>query len=334
MVSFQHKLEAGLVQRGIGVTYSLDDRPYDAVLVTGGTRNLNGLWRARRSGVHILQRLDGMNWLHRAPRRPGLPGPTLRHFLRAEYGNLLLALIRSHLAHGIIYQSDFSRQWWEHRYGVSPLPFAVIHNGVDLNIYSPQGPGSPPADLSRLLVVEGSLMGGYELGLEIAVAWAQRVAAQPGPSACVELMIVGRVAPLQQEHWSRQATVPLQWVGQVPRERIPELDRAAHVLFSSDIHPACPNSVIEALACGLPVVSFDTGALPELVSNDAGRIVPYGSDPWNLRPPDVDTLAQATVEVLHQQAYFRQGARRLAEQSYGLDQMVDQYLEFLAHDHA
>ena len=45
-----------------------------------------------------------------------------------------------------------------------------------------------------------------------------------------------------------------------------------------------PNSVIEALACGLPVVSFDTGALPELVTPGAGRVVAYGGDPWRLDP--------------------------------------------------
>ena len=44
---------------------------------------------------------------------------------------------------------------------------------------------------------------------------------------------------------------------------------------------------MEALACGMPVVSFDTGALPELVTQDAGRVVAYGADAWRLEPPDI-----------------------------------------------
>ncbi len=71
MVSFAHKLAAGLSQRGIRICDDLADEPYQAVLVIGGTRQLGGLWQARRRGALIVQRLDGMNWLHKAPTNQG-----------------------------------------------------------------------------------------------------------------------------------------------------------------------------------------------------------------------------------------------------------------------
>ena len=40
-----------LAERGIGVSLDLQDKPYGAVLVIGGTRDLSGLWRARRRGI-------------------------------------------------------------------------------------------------------------------------------------------------------------------------------------------------------------------------------------------------------------------------------------------
>ena len=101
------------------------------------------------------------------------------------------------------------------------------------------------------------------------------------------------------------------------------------MLYSSDINAACPNSVIEALACGLPVVAFDTGALPELVSGDSGRIVPYGADPWKLEQPDITGLAAAALGILDNQEHFRSEARQRAEQAFGLDLMVEKYLEVL-----
>ncbi len=322
MVSFRHKLTAGLAKRGVQVTHDPDDPAVEAVLVIGGTRDFAALWRARRRGLPVIQRLDGMNWLHRR-RRTGL-----RHFLRAEVANFVLTFIRARLADRIVYQSAFSHQWWEHVHGPTHVPWSVVHNGVDLQVYSPSGPHQRPTDRYRVLLVEGSLGGGYEMGLETAVELVARLN-RMGLDRPVELMVVGRVSEAVRRAWDARAEVPLRWGGLVPRERIPEIDRSAHLLYSADLNAACPNAVIEALACGLPVVAFDTGALPELVPPQAGRVVPYGGDPWQLDPPDVDALAQAAAEVLRENPAFRHAARTHAETHFGLDKMVEGYLRAL-----
>ena len=321
MVSFQSRLAAGLAQRGIQACFDLDDRPYQAVLVIGGTRNLAGLRRARRGGIPVLQRLNGMNWLHRL-RRTGL-----RHFLRSEYGNWLLSFIRSRLADQIIYQSAFSRQWWERRYGETRVPWRVIYNGVDLAAYTPDGLYQRPVDRCRILLVEGSLGGGYEIGLETAVQMAEKL--RIDMRSALEIVVVGRASPALQAAWQGKTSFPLHFSGLVPREAIPEVDRSAHLLFAADLNAACPNSVIEALACGLPVVSFNTGALLELVQGEAGIIVPYGGDPWKLEPPDIAGLAGAAAELYGDQTRFRQGARRRAQEAFGLDKMVEDYIQAL-----
>jgi glycosyltransferase involved in cell wall biosynthesis len=143
------------------------------------------------------------------------------------------------------------------------------------------------------------------------------------------MMVVGRVASALQVRIDRRAQVPVHWVGQVSPERIPEFDRSAHMLYSADLNSACPNSVIEALACGLPVVAFDTGALPELVTSEAGRLAPYGGDPWRLDRPDFTGLTEAALSVLENQARFRSGARKRAENGLDLETMVDGYLSAL-----
>ncbi|MBN2388784.1 MAG: glycosyltransferase family 4 protein [Anaerolineales bacterium] len=319
MVSFQARFSAALERRGIGVCHDLDDRAYDAVLLIGGTRNLVGLVRARRRGVRIVQRLNGINWLHR--RRPS----SLRYFLRAEYGRWVLGFIRRWLATGIVYQSEFARRWWEDWFGLTRLPSCVVHNGVDLEVYTPSGPHERPSERIRLLVVEGTMGGGYELGLETSLQLAEGLA-EKFP---LELMVVGRITPDLQAAVQASSRVPVCWAGLVPGEQIPAIDRSAHLFYSSDIHPACPNAVIEALACGLPVVAFDTGALPELVRGEAGRVVPYGADPWKLEPPDVTALTAAAAGILAAPEHFRRGARAQAEQAFGLEEMTDRYLRAL-----
>lgn len=341
MVSFRHKFAAGLARRGVEVCDDLRDQPYDAVLVIGGTRDIAGLRRVRKRRIPIVQRLNGMNWLHRLPPGPRRPRLSLRHKLRAEIGNFILAFIRRRLASQIIYQSQFTRAWWERVYGATDARNTVIHNGVDLDQYSPHGDERPPEDLYRILMVEGSLAGGYEQGLTVAFELLGRMGTEYRQYLPLELMVVGRVSAQLQAHWQARlveliaemdepADLRVNWAGQVPRGQIPRIDRAAHIFYSSDINPACPNAVIEALACGLPVISFDTGALPELVTDEAGRIAPYGGDPWRLDPPDIAGLAQAASSVLGNLDSFRQGARARALDAFGLQTMVDAYLQVLS----
>ncbi len=321
MVSFQAKLKSGLAKRGIQVTFDLHEGPYDSVLVIGGTRHLGALRRAKQRGVPIVQRLDGMNWLHR--RLPtGIP-----HWLRAERGNRLLAHIRNRIATRVIYQSHFVESWWQRTGGSGPQN-RVIYNGVDLDRFNPRGSEKPPTDRVRILMVEGSLLGGYELGLESAVALCEQL--QKIQSLKVELVVAGKVDEKQKSKWRTRTQVTTDWVGVLPNEQIPALNRSAHLLYSSDLNAACPNSVIEALACGLPVLAFDTGALKELVTPLAGRIVPYGGDPWKLDPPDIPSLSAAAAEILSQQNTFRAGARARAEETLGLDEMVEAYIEALS----
>ena len=319
MVSFLHKFSAGAQARGVQVTSDLADMPYESVLVIGGARQILLLYRAKQRGVRVVQRLDGINWIHTV--RP----ISLKHSLRAEYGNLLLAFIRRFVADRIVYQSAFSRWWWEERFGALRKPVSVIHNAVDLGVYAPGD--ERPGGVYRLLVVEGSLGGGYESGLENAVRLAEGLAARGWP---MEVQVVGEVSPVLKDEWMVRSKVALRWAGLVKREDVPGLMRSAHLLFSADIHPACPNSVIEALACGLPVVSFDTGALSELVPPGCGFIAPYGSNSWKLEPPQVDGLVAGAESVLKDWPRFSNAARQRAESAFGLETMVDRYLDALS----
>ena len=318
--SFRMKFSEGLRARGIEVTHDLDDPHMDFILILAGTKNLAGLWRAKRRGIPIIQRLDGINWIQRK-RWTGF-----RHFVRAEYGNIILAFIRHYIADSIIYQSAFSRNWWNSWYANLKKPSITIHNGVDLTAYSPKGMPYRQEDRYRLLLVEGSLEGGYDMGVINAIHLVEKLADEY--DFPMELTVVGKISIKQQDALQKKTRVPITWLERVLREQIPEIDRSAHLFFSADLNAACPNAVIEALACGTPVVSFDTGALRELVPPTAGKIVPYGGSPWELDAPDIPTLAKAAAEVLREQERFRAGARAHAEDALGLEKMVADYLKF------
>jgi glycosyltransferase involved in cell wall biosynthesis len=318
VASFRLKFEDGLRARGVGVTHD-PSQPSDAILVLAGTRHLFPLWRAHSRGGRIVQRLDGINWVHRV-RWAGL-----RYAIRAIYGNANLSYIRRRLADHVIYQSDFIKNWWEEWYRPARIPSSVILNGVDLKQYTPDGLHERPSMHYRLLIVEGSLVGGLNSGLFYAVELANQLSRK----SKIELMIVGQVDTRTKNRLKHQNAFRIKFMDRVKREHIPWLMRSSHLLFSAEVNPPCPNSVIEALACGLPVIGFDTGSLSEIVQADAGRLAPYGTDEWNLEQPDIQALADAADEILSDQPRFRKSAREQAEANFALDKMVDAYLKVL-----
>lgn len=317
--SFQARLSKALIERGHTVNHDPLDPATSVVLVVGGTKYLGTLLKARANGVRIVQRLNGMNWVHKQ-KRTGW-----RHFLRAEINNRILSTIRN-MADAIIYQSDFSRNWWNRVYGESKSPNRVIYNGVDMQEFNPTGHESPPHDRYRVLMVEGNLGGGYEQGLETGVNLVKLLNQRMDKP--VELMVVGNVSETLKKIME-QNLGGIIWRGVVRREEIASIDRSSHLLYSADVNAACPNSVIEALACGLPVIGFDTGALPELVTGQTGEIAAYGADVWKLQKPNLHGLVDSAAKVMGDLESYRRAARWHAAADYDIQHITDQYLEVL-----
>jgi glycosyltransferase involved in cell wall biosynthesis len=318
VASFRLKFEDGLRARGVDVTHDLS-QPSDAVLVLAGTKHLLPLWKARHRGMRIVQRLDGVNWVHRV-RWAGL-----RYTIRAIYGNANISFIRNRLADHVIYQSNFIKNWWNDWYRPARVPSDVILNGVDLEQYTPEGLHERPSLHYRFLIVEGSLVGGLNSGLFYAVELANQLSRK----FKIELIVAGRVDARTKNKLKHQNIFRIKFMDTVKREHIPWLMRSSHLLFSAEVNPPCPNSVIEALACGLPSIGFDTGSLSEIVQGEAGRLVSYGANQWKLEQPDIPALAHAADEVLQNNEHFRISARKQAETVLGLDMMVDAYLKVL-----
>jgi len=319
--SFRARITAGLQSRGIETHSDPSREDTETILVIAGTRLLSELRAARRGGVRIVQRLDGINWTHKRVRTG------LRHYVKAEMANWLLQTIRSRLTDFIVYQSQFTRAWWLEKYGKTHSENTVIYNGVDLSVYTPDKNVKPPSDRIRILVVEGHLGGGHELGFENAVRFAQVLKAKSGRP--VELVVAGDTPGELVSRYQTQGIDWIEWKGVLPRQQVAALYRSAHLFMPCEIHAACPNAVIEAMASGLPVVCFDTGALKELVAPQAGWVAPYGADDDRMQPAVVDPLVQGALQVLAKQTGFSQAARQWAEQKFRVEDMVEQYCRVL-----
>lgn len=324
--TFQQNLIAWARQTGeANIHFDANREAIDAFLVIGAPKKyLKCLLEARRRGIPVVHRLNGMNWIHR--QRP----ESLKYSLHSEAANLAIAAYRRFICSKIVYQSPFCEQRWNRVYGKVNKPTAIIFNGTDVQHFSP-GESTPDlAERIDFLLAEGSFRNGMDFGLDVAAELALGLSQRFPQPVCMH--VAGKTDPaaekrIQERLKNSGQAVSVVFEGVLPREQLIRLERGAAFFFSSEIHAACPNAVIEAMACGTPITGFDTGALKDVTGN-AGIIVPFGADPWKLEPPCTAPLIDAAEKLIHENAAYRRAARARAEIVFPVEKMAGAYVEF------
>lgn len=99
-----------------------------------------------------------------------------------------------------------------------------------------------------------------------------------------------------------------------------EIMRSADVFVLPSYTEGFPNVVIEAMALGLPIVATSVGAIPEMIGDGRGVLVP---------PKDIDLLSKALIELFSDEALrLRLGAlaRKKAYTEYSINSVYSRYV--------
>jgi glycosyltransferase involved in cell wall biosynthesis len=108
-------------------------------------------------------------------------------------------------------------------------------------------------------------------------------------------------------------------------ERLSLAYNAADLLLLPSVQENFPNTALEALACGLPVIGSRVGGVPEIVREDCtGSLVEVGN---------ADALAGAIKELLGTPDRLREMSikwRRVAVEEYSLEIQARRYAELYA----
>jgi glycosyltransferase involved in cell wall biosynthesis len=189
---------------------------------------------------------------------------------------------------------DAIRYW-----GLSDDRITVIHHGSFIT------PKTPRAHFGskRILTVSDISPRKNQLRLIQAFELVHR----NNPSSGVELMIVGHVRKdipgfesTLRDIRRRNEGIKITLAGYLSDSEILSLYEEADVFVYPSLYEGFGLPVLEAMACGCPVIASNVSSLPEVVG-EAGTLV----DPY-----DVDALAQAISTVLQADGLKREMSRK------------------------
>jgi glycosyltransferase involved in cell wall biosynthesis len=223
-------------------------------------------------------------------------------------------------AEHVVYQSEFSRLSAELYLGQPDCPSEVLHNAVDVSQFT-------PADVSPsggpVLLLGGDQTQEYRLELALRTL---AVLTRARPDA--RLLVTGRlVSPIEPLVAELGLVGRVHVLGGYDQRDAPEIFRRAHVLLHTKVKDPCPTLVVEAMACGLPVVHPASGGTVELVGDEAGIGVPH-QDTWEEDiPPTPEALAEAVERVLGELPRYSAAARTRAVERFSLQPWLDRHAE-------
>jgi glycosyltransferase involved in cell wall biosynthesis len=166
--------------------------------------------------------------------------------------------------------TDFIRA--SHGVAVNDPRLAAIPNGLDPSTFYPIGTTDHPRKRSRLVGV-GRLVPSKRFDLAISVL------AQLEKATDIELVIAGD-GPERGRLESMARGLPVTFLGHVSdRGALADLLRTSDVLVMPSASEGYPNAVLEALACGLPVVASDVPGM-RAVAGVGVRLVDDNTDDW------------------------------------------------------
>jgi len=240
--------------------------------------------------------------------------------------NLLRRAARPFVSNYIAVSRDLET-WLRQSIRVPPRKIQQIYNGVDSVKFHPREGARPdllpPGFADERSVVFGSVgrMAEVKDYPMLVRAFIHLVQQQPELSGRARLVIVGEGQTRRacQNLLDEAGMANLAWL---PGERhdIAAIMRALDVFVLPSKNEGISNTILEALASGLPVIATAVGGNVELVDDDVNGLL--------VKPGDPEDMAQALLGYLHSPARIAEHgetARRQAVQRFSIPAMAEAY---------
>ena len=279
---------------------------------------LHALWRLWREGfrpdvvhAHVYQAAPPALVLGRLARAVVVISEHYTGFARGLVSGYDRALARLSFRQADLV-APVSRDLAERLRSLAPRArIEAVPNAVDTGVFHPPGEARAHAGPARLLNVAA-------LAEKKGHVYLLEALARLEGGETLDVVGDGELRKLLE----RQAAAlgvddRVRFLGPRPKEEVAALMREADLFVLPSLHENLPVVLVEAQASGLPAVATRVGGVPELVDEDAGRLV-QARDPAALAEAIAGTLAG-------RENYDSAGLARRTRERYGFDAIAERW---------
>ena len=331
---FLSRLKAALAERGC-----FDDQNPDVWIQLSFQPIPDWIQERRQAGqTRLMVRMDGAYCGRHT--KLSFPTPILDDWYSAKVNRRKNKLIRENLlaADEIIFQSDFSYRLTQ-KFVTPTLPGQIIHNGIDLNTFKPQGTAFQEINPDTINMLMSHNFRPYHRLHDGFRILRQLQAHTEKP---VHLYVLGEddgktfpAALAEARHLDLTEGKDFTMLGKIPYQDLAPVYRSCNFMLNLSYWDTCPNVVIEAMACGLPILGVDHGGVAELVGDQGGILVseqiPFTyldhQNPERMPKAPVDLYCEGAQVLLRSHKALGQQAREHAQMNYDISIIAQRYLE-------
>jgi glycosyltransferase involved in cell wall biosynthesis len=226
--------------------------------------------------------------------------------------------------HNIVTVSECSREDIARDFGIQPAGINLVYNGIDTQVFRPL----PAVERKPLQLMATASADAPLKGLRFLLrSYARLLRSYPE----LELLVVGQPRPggdTERLLNKLQLQDRVRFVSGISTEQMVHYYAEATIAVVPSVYEGFGLPAGEAMACAVPVVSTEGGALPEVVG-DAGLLVPVR---------DVAALTAAIESLLEDESLRRElgqrGRERIEEKfcwKVTARHMTDYYMQVLQH---
>ena len=215
----------------------------------------------------------------------------------------------------ILYSHHILREVKRHAPNIVESKVRYIHNAVDTNRFKP-GERPPPNNLlyvgrvNEKKGVEDLIHAMHDLVRRFPSAKLSIIGNDPTGGAYIE--------KVKELAYKLGVDKNIIFVGSVPNREMPSQYQKANVfLFASHGGEGIPRSILEAMACGVPVVATEIAGIPEAVKD--------GVTGFLVSPRDPQSIAEKTATILGDQnlrARLGNNARQMIEEEFSWEKVI------------